>query len=522
MTRRKWVRVLAVGLAVLSLAGVRAFAATPANVLVIGKAADPQTLDPDVTMDNNDWTVTYPAYQRLVRYETIGGKGSTQVVGQLARSWKVSKNKLTWTFELKSGERFADGSPVDASAVKFSFDRLLKLGKGPAEPFHNLASVMVIGPHTVRFRLKQPFAPFLYTLANDGAAIINPKVMVHQVNGDMAQGWLAEHTAGSGAYQLRSWQKGQSLIMTPNAHYAGPKPHFAEVVVKIVPDASARRLQLERGDLDIAENLPADQLNAIKKAGTPGVSVREYPSLKVTYLYLNNKRPPLDKVAVRRAIIDAVDARAIIAGILNGEGKPMGAPIPDGMWGYDPSLKPATRDVAKARVLLKEAGASDLKLRFDYSDADPNWATIALAVQANLADAGIAVKLENFANATYRDRLGKGDFDIAIGNWSPDFADPYMFMNYWFDSANGGLAGNRSFYANPEVDQLVRKAAVAATHAERLRLYRKAQRIAVQDAAYVYLFQKNSQIAMRKDVKGFVFNPMLEQIYNIAEMSKSH
>ncbi|WP_197495787.1 ABC transporter substrate-binding protein [Acidihalobacter yilgarnensis] len=514
--------VSAVGLAVVSLAGVPAFAATPTNVLVIGKAADPQTLDPDVTMDNNDWTVTYPAYQRLVRYKTVAGKGTTSVVGELARSWTVSPDKLTWTFKLRPGERFADGTPVTASAVKFSFDRLLKLGKGPAEPFQDLASVMVINPYTIRFRLKEAFAPFLYTLANDGAAIINPKVMTHQVNGDLAQAWLAGHTAGSGAYQLRSWQKGQSLIMTPNAHYAGPKPHFAEVIVKIVPDASARRLQLERGDLDIAENLPADQLNAMKKAGTPGVIVREYPSLKVTYLYLNNKRPPLDKVAVRRAIIEAVDARAIIGGILNGEGKPMGAPIPDGMWGYDPTLKPVARDIAKARALLKQAGAEHLKLSFDYSDADPNWSTIALAVQANLADAGISVKLENFANATYRDRLGKGDFDIAIGNWSPDFADPYMFMNYWFDSANGGLAGNRSFYSNPEVDKLVRTAAVATTQRERMRLYQQAQRIAVKDAAYVYLFQKNSQIAMRKAVKGFVFNPMLEQIYNIASMSKTH
>lgn len=520
MNRRSVITLAIAFLALGLLGGPAVQAAVPAKVLVIGKSADPQTLDPDVTMDNNDWTITYPAYQRLVRYETVAGKGTTDVVGELAKSWTVSPDKLTWTFKLKRGNSFADGTPVDAAAVKFSFDRLLKLGKGPSEPFQNLASVTRVGPYTVQFHLKQPFAPFLFTLANDGAAVINPKVMAHETNGDMAQGWLAEHTAGSGAYRLVSWQKGQSLIMEPNVHYHGARPFFTKVIVKIVPDASARRLQLEHGDLDIAEMLPADQLNALKKENSRGVVVREYPSLKVTYLYLNNKKAPLNNIKVRKAIIDAVDVKAIINGILYGEGKPMNGPIPDGMWGYDPSIKPARLNVAEARKLLKSAGDSNLNLNFNFSEADPNWPTIALAVQANLADVGIHVKLEKFANATYRDRLGRGDFDIAIGNWSPDFADPYMFMNYWFDSSNGGLAGNRSFYSNPEVDKLVRAAAVDASHAKRLKLYREAQKIVVRDAAYVYLFQKNSQIAMRKNVKGFVFNPMLEMIYNIASMSK--
>ena len=520
MSRRRGITLAIVCLVFGWLGSTAVYAATPADVLVIGKSSDPQTLDPHVTMDNNDWTVTYPAYQRLVRYETVAGKGTTNVVGELARSWTVSADKLTWTFKLNDGNAFADGTPVDAAAVKFSFDRMLKLGKGPSEPFQALTAVTVVDAHTVRFLLKEPFAPFLYTLANDGAAIVNPKVMDHQTNGDMAQAWLAEHTAGSGAYQLVSWQKGQSLIMQANPRYHGAKTHFAKVIVKIVPDASARRLQLERGDIDIAESLPVDQLNALKKEGGQGVIVREYPSLKVTYLYLNNQRAPLDNVLVRRAVIDAVDVKAIIDGILYGQGQPMSGPIPDGMWGYDAAIKPVARNLAHAKALLKKSGVGPLNLSFNFSEADANWPTIALAVQANLADAGIRVKLEKFANATYRDRLGKGDFDIAIGNWSPDFADPYMFMNYWFDSSNGGLSGNRSFYSNPEVDKLVRKAAVAATQAERLKLYQQAQRLAIRDAAYVYLFQKNSQIAMRRDVQNFVFNPMLEQIYNVAEMSK--
>lgn len=119
-----------------------------------------------------------------------------------------------------------------------------------------------------------------------------------------------------------------------------------------------------------------------------------------------------------------------------------------------------------------------------------------------------------------RERIGKGDYDIAIGNWSPDFADPYMFMNYWFESDKKGLPGNRSFYANPQVDALLKQAVATTDQTERTRDYQAAQKTVIDEAAYVYLFQKNYQVAMNKEVKGFVFNPMLEQIFNIADMHK--
>jgi peptide/nickel transport system substrate-binding protein len=499
-----------------------ALAATAKDVLVIGKAADPQTLDPGVTVDNNDWTVTYPAYQRLVHYKTENGKGLTSVEGELATGWTVSPDNLTWDFKLKPGNVFPDGTPVDAAAVKFTFDRVFALKQGPSEAFPEGTVVTVVDPLTVRFQLKTPFAPFLYTLANNGAGIVNPKVMEHQTGTDQAQGWLSGHTAGSGAYQLTSWEKGQSLVLEPNPKYSGPKPAFSKVIVKLVGEASARRLQLEQGDLDIAESLPDDQLDALRKeSAAKGIEVPDYPSLLVTYLYLNNKKPPLDKPEVRQAIVDAIDDGAIIDGILQGKAKAMAGPIPDGMWGADPSLKPAKHDPAAAKALLKKAGVGSLKLNFLLSNKDPNWEPIALATQANLAEIGGTVSLENIANATFRERLGKGDFDIAIGNWSPDFSDPYMFMNYWFDSAKQGLSGNRSFYSNPKVDELVRKAATLPDQAERTKLYQEAQKIVIADAAYVYLYQRNIELALNANVKGYVYNPMLEQIYNFETMTKT-
>ena len=141
-------------------------------------------------------------------------------------------------------------------------------------------------------------------------------------------------------------------------------------------------------------------------------------------------------------------------------------------------------------------------------------------MQAYLAQLNIDVSLEKLANATLRERIETGDFDIAIGGWSPDFADPYMFMNYWFDSQWHGLAGNRSFYTNLQVDEWLRQAATTSDQNERTQLYAKVQKVVTDEAPYVYLFQRNYMVAMRKNVSGFVYNPMLDHVYNFAEMSK--
>lgn len=490
-----------------------ALAAVPKDMLVIGKAADPQTLDPAITIDNNDWTVTYPSYQRLVKYKP----GSTEVEGDLSTGWKASDDQKEWTFTLADNAKFSDGTPVTAEAVKRSFERLLKLGQGPSEAFPKDLKIDAVDDHTVKFTLSQPFAPFLYTLANDGASIINPAVLKANAADD-ARGFLAQNTSGSGPFMLKSWQKGQQLVLVPNPHWQGEKPHFKRVSVKIIGESASRRLQLSRGDLDIADSLPVDQLSALKQEGK--VAVAEYPSLRVTYLYLNNSKAPLNQVDLRRAISWATDYQGMVKGILSGNGKQMRGPIPEGMWGFDATAMQYSYDEAKAKAALEKVKDKPASLTFLYSDNDPNWEPIALSTQASLGKIGINVKLEKLANATMRDRVGKGDYDIAIGNWSPDFADPYMFMNYWFESDKKGLPGNRSFYEKKEVDSLLQAALKTTDQAERTKDYQQAQKVVIDEAAYVYLFQKNYQLAMNKEVKGFTFNPMLEQVFNIATMSK--
>jgi len=512
MNGSKW---KSIGVALLLASTPLSGAIAAQDVLVMARAEDPPTADPGVEISNSGYTLIYAAYERLVAYKG----GSTEVGPELAESWTADDAGLVWTFKLANGHKFDDGSPVDAAAVKFSFDRLMKLKAGPSDAFPVLKEVEVVDPQTVRFHLTAPFAPFISTLAVSGAAIINPKVMEHEKDGDMAKAWLAEHSAGSGSYRIASWERNESIVLDRNEHYAGTKPALKQVVIRIVGDVSARRLQLTNGDADIIEQIPLDQAEALQKDAS--VVVESNPSMYVNYIYMNNRQPPLDDAKVRKAISYAVDYQGIIDGIMLGQAKQMRGAVPSGMWGHDPQGFQYTYDIEKAMALLADSGKSDIHLTYTFSQADPAWEPVGLALQASLAEIGIKLDLQAVADTTKRELVANGKFDMAPGAWTPDFADPYMFMNYWFDADKMGGPGNRSFYGNEQVTDLVREAGSIVDEAKRKALYIEAQKLSTEDAPYLYIMEKNDIFARRAVVKGYVYNPMLIQVYNFGTMSKT-
>ena len=284
-------------------------------------------------------------------------------------------------------------------------------------------------------------------------------------------------------------------------------------------ESSDRRMALEQGDIDIAENILIDQIPALEK--NADLKVLRFPSQLVEYVYINCQKEPLNNPKVRQALNYAVDYKGIIDYVLQGNGLQMRGPVPEGMWGHKPEVFQYAKDVDKAKGLLKEAGFDQgLTLTLIYSERRASWEQIATILQSNFAEIGVTLKLELMANPTLRDKVDRGDFELCLGAWSPDFADPYMFMNFWFDSNNFGLPGNRSFYKNDQVDQLVRKAAVLSDQSERSKLYGEAQDIIMTDAPYIFLYQVSTIVPMRKNVEGYVFNPMLESMYNFRDIYK--
>lgn len=489
----------------------------PKDMLVVGVATDVASIDPAVAMEN--WQVPYYCYERLVQYKSEGGKPSTEVEGSLAESWTVSDDGLTWTFKLAPGHKFADGTDVDAAAVKFSFDRVKAIQKGPSDYFKLVEKVEAPDASTVVITLSKPFAPFLQTLAVDSGNIVNPKVMEHEKDGDFGSGYLANHSAGSGPYQVAEFSQGQSIRLTENEHYSGKKPALKTVVFQIIKDPSAQRLQLEKGDLDIAAGIPMSQLEELKN--NKDITIHEAPGMLCSVIYLNNTKAPLDNVKVRQALSYATDYQSIVDGAVKGHGEQLTTPVPKGMWGRDDAAAGYKYDVNKAKELLSQAGIPEgTKLTLLYSDNQAFNETQALMLQNNFKAIGIDLALEKTAWPTFRERVDKADFELGMGTWSPDYADPQNYMSYWFDSGYFGLAGNRSFYKNDKVDALLREAETTADHEKRIALYQEAQQLVLADAPYLFLFQTNAMIPMRSEVKGFVYNPMLDNMYDFAAMSK--
>ncbi|HSC71152.1 MAG TPA: ABC transporter substrate-binding protein, partial [Candidatus Methylomirabilis sp.] len=280
------------------------------DTLVIGVASDISLLDPAVSSDNFDWRQIYPSYDRLVKYKVIKGEGSTEVEPMAAESWKASPDGMVWTIKLRKGIKFDDGTPLDAKAVKFSFERVLKIGKGPADNLGAIKTVEVVDDSTVKITLKNPFGPFIQTLATDAGSIVNPNVMKHEKDGDLAQAWLAQNTDGSGAFKMTEWTRGQRFVLEAKPNYWGPKPKLKRVIIRFMRESSDQRMAVENGDIDIAEGILIDQIPALEK--NPNIVVRKYPSQLVEYVYLNTQKPSLSNKLVRQALNYAVDYKAII------------------------------------------------------------------------------------------------------------------------------------------------------------------------------------------------------------------
>ena len=486
--------------------------ATPETTLVLGIGQDPQNLDPHFTVEGTSYTIGFAVYETLVRNTIVDGQITGDLEPNLAESWTVSDDGLTWTFTLREGLTFSDGSVLDASAVKFSFDRLIAMNVGPKTSFFGpLASAEAPDPRTVRLTLSSPYAPFLAVLATYGGSIVNPAVISNAEGDDQAAAYLAANLQGSGPFVFTEWTRSQQIVLDANPNYWGPKPTLQRLIFRILPEASAARLALSQGDIDWTAQLTPDMLAEME--GQEGIAVLSQSIFAMTFGYLNNTRAPFDNAQVRQAFNYAIDRDVIIDNLLRGRAQPVRGPIPPGLLGHDDEVFQYTRDVDRARQLLTEAGMPDgFETTLIFSEV-PGGDQVPQTVQANLAEVGIAVELQKIAEPTRRERIEARDFDTSIGGWTANFSDPHMFMGPLFDSNNWGLAGNRSFYKNERVDELVRQAAASVDPDERVGLYREAQDIIMEDAPYFFLFHPDYQLAIRDNLQGVALNP--SNVFNV-------
>jgi peptide/nickel transport system substrate-binding protein len=273
----------------------------------------------------------------------------------------------------------------------------------------------------------------------------------------------------------------------------------------MMTEPSAIRLALLKGDIDWTGNLTPDMMAEMQ--GQTGIKVLSEPVFQVTLGYMNETRKPFDSIPVRQAINYALDYEAMVNNLLRGKARRVHGPIPPGLLGHDDGVFQYNRDVPKAKQLLASAGlASGFSTTLVYASV-PADDQLPQLVQANLADIGVNVTLQKIAEPTRREQIDRREFDMSIGGWSANYGDPHLFMGPLFDSNNWGLAGNRSFYKNDQVNELIRKAVTLSDNNERVRLYRQAQDTIMQEAPYFLLFHQTFDIAVRDNVKGATLNP---------------
>jgi len=486
--------------------------------ITMAVSRDISSLDPAATFLLSNQLAMNLAYEKLVVAEVADGQPTGRMLGQLAERWEASADGLVWTFFLRPGHRFDDGSEVTAEAVKFSFERTLKLKAPPSQFLFFLRGVEAVAPYEVRFTLRTPVPFFLEVLAVPTASIINPKVMAQAKGADLGNRWLSTQTAGSGPYRVSRFEKGQKVTLTLNPHAKRQPAYFTEINFLTVKDDATRVIQLAKGAIDIVD--PVSGASDAWVAAQPGLDVVASPSPTVAFLHMNNERPLFRDVRVRRAVSLAIDRELIGKAIYNGRANLLHGVLPAGVPGHDAELPLPVHDPEAARALLREAGvAPGTPVKFTVVGDGSGASPLALAISAQLEAVGLKVVIERISTAA-RTKIMKGDFDITTQSINLDFPDPSIVFNFVYNSAMIGGA-NFPRYRNASVDKLIGQADRTIDREARAALYQQAQRVVLDEMPTVVLFQLGWQRAIGRDIQGVNYNFSQPTFYNFESMHRA-
>jgi len=487
-------------------------AARAETTLVIGIAADPTGFDPEAVLNNTSGFVMSTVYDSLLRYKP----GTTEPAPGLAERWQVSPDGLTYTFHLRHGVKFQDGTPFDAAAYVRTLDRQLKkddpdyiYNTGPVEgyidfTFGAVKSYRAVGDDTVEFVLKQPTAPFLTSLAMVWNGLVSPAA-AHKEGKD-----FRNHPVGTGPFVFRQWRQRDEIDLDANPDYWGGKPKVDHLVFKEYPDPQAAVLALRRGDIQILGDVSTQSIPAVR--GDPALELLTQPGLATNGVGLPTEVAPFNDVRVRQALNYAIDRDAIDKALYAGLAVPMTSPLPPSQWSFDPALKGYPYDPAKAQALLQEAGVKPgLQVELlsynsprGYNPAGPN---LAVAVQGYLKRIGIDASVRQEEIGAFFSTVRSGHYPgMFLVGWTGDNGDPDNFLGALYGEANIPIT-NTPHFRSPELEKVLADALATTDHDKRVQLYQQAQKIVLEGAPWIFVNSVLQVRAIRKEVQGFRLNP---------------
>ena len=499
-------------LAVMLTAGAPGLPAQSPSTLVVGLVAEPVGLDPAQVTDLNSSRVGRRVVETLVAF----ADESTQIVPGLAESWTISKDGLTYTFKLRKGIAFHDGTSFNAQAVKFSIERQInpehtasKLGKYPfaAYFFGNVKAVEAMDDSTVRFVLKEPRASFLAILVAPAASVVSPTAAMKS-----GQDYTAS-PVGTGPFKFASWDRGQRVVLEKNPTYWRYPVKVDRVIFRPVTEDQARLTELLTGGLDLIVGTPPDFVAQLEN--NPKVTLQKQVGAHVWYLGFNNTKKPFDDKRVRQALNYAVNKDAIVRDVLKGTGSISKGPVLPGTWGDEGGLKPFPYDPERAKKLLAEAGLpSGFSTTLWVPESGSGMQSpvaMSTIIQSNLKAVGVNVTLQTMEWGTFLAKLRTKEQDMFALSWMAGSEDPDLVMYPLLHSSQWTPNGpNRALYKNEQFDKLLSEARLTTDQAKRAAMYRQAQKILVEDAPWIFVDHEVQIAALGKRVQGFKLHPSFD------------
>jgi len=480
------------------------------TTLVVGQIAEPKALDPHTVTAVNDFRILVNIYEGLVQFKD----GSLDVEPALATDWDISDDGLVYTFHLRKGVNFQDGTPFNAEAMKFNFDRMLK----DDHPYHNtgpfplafffssIKETTVVDDSTVRFTLSQPYAPLLSNLAYPTGLLVSPAA-VKKFGTEYGR-----HPVGTGPFRFVKWESNVQVLVEKNPDYWGTPAGVDQVVFRPITDGNTRVTEMLSGGLDLMVEVPPDSLQVFENNNK--FQVYEQAGPHVWFLILNMKEKPFSSKEMRQAVNYAVNKKALVDNVLQGTAEVADSPIPPAFdWAYNDSLRPYPYDPEKAKQLIAQAGYDGTPITFYVTQGgsgmlDP--VPMATAIQADLAAVGLNVKIETYEWNTFLGKVNpglEGKADMAEMAWMTNDPDtlPFLTLRTAAFPEEGGF--NSGYYSNPEVDKLLEQALQATDQATRARLYKQVQAIVHDDAPWLFVANWKQNAVSTARVQNFKLQP---------------
>jgi ABC-type transport system substrate-binding protein len=474
-----------------------------AQTVTYAAGADPDSLDPPNAESNPSEAVNRMMFENLVKFDA-----KLNLVPGLAEKWEQAKDGMSWTFFLRKGVKFHDGTPFNAEAVKYFVDRMV----GPEKPSRAglyapfVESTVVVDENTVKINMKTPFAFFLNNIAHSASGIGSPAA--HKAMGKD----IARKPVGTGPFKFVDWVHGDHLTLTRNDAYWGGKPKLDKIIVKTVKEESARVMMLQSGDAHLAVRLPSEDIPRLEKDAK--IQLDSTETLRVLYIGFNCAKKPFSDARVRQAFNLATDRESIVNNLYQGRALVANNIVAPRTTGYFP-LPPYAHDPEKAKKLLAEAGfPNGLKAKFISPQGRyPKDFEMAQALQQQWKKAGIDVSLDTMEWAAYlaatRKPADQTDVEVFLLGWAPSSAEarwilyPLYHTEQWVPNGN-----NRLFYSNKEFDGYVDTMTKAADKAERDKYLKLAQELLYQEVPQLPILVTKETIGYSKKLKGVINSPL--------------